>query len=64
MHSLCTSFWFWFVMLTSGFGLVASAFCWGWSLSKRNTDFVWERRVKSLHEKWEREMKNGSTLPG
>ncbi len=56
---LCSSFWFWFVILGSFAVLLWSVFNWGWSLGARNAGFQWEQRVKALHAKWEREAQKG-----
>ena len=63
MDSLCTSFWFWFVILTSMTVALVSAFMLGWTwgraLGVRANDLKWEMRVKALYQKWEREAQEG-----
>jgi len=56
---LCTSFWFWFIVLGSFAVLLWSAFNWGWSLGARNSDLQWQGRVKTLYKGWEQEAQKG-----
>jgi len=52
MEMLCSSFWFWFVVLGSFLVLLVAVFHWGWSLGKRNADFVADMRIKRAFYRW------------
>ena len=66
MTSLCTSWLFWFVILTSMTVAVVAAFALGWTwgraLGVRANDLKWEVRVRALHEKWERDSKEETVV--
>ena len=68
MISLCASWLFWFVILTSMTVALVSAFMLGWtwgrSLGVRANDLKWEMRVKALYQKWEREAQEGGVDRG
>lgn len=50
--TVCTSFWFWFVVLGSFIALLWAVFNWGWSLGRRNAEYRKDQEIKRAFARW------------
>ena len=51
METLCTSFWFWFVILGSMGVAVIAAFYLGRDLGVRTNDLIWKAQIRALYDR-------------